>query len=566
MKLTRKTVGLLILLVFASLVGLVGLQIYLLKDAYDQRDAAFRQSVGVVLAGVNSGLERSEVLGRVFNAHTPAGKGNRAMIAMHAEVSSEGPVGKRLVDTTMFGHVAPLSVSGSQVTYSVGSPQRVAVRVFDLTGREDTTLVDTFVQAGSYNVALNPRKYSGGDYYYRYTADSNTVTLRVVHGKSGGTVSHGTVDVNMVEDVVSRVVMAGGPAENRRIEPAMLDSLLTSHMKDAGILEPFTYGVLATRPDTLQLISHREQSGQVKQSPYRARLFPGDIFQPASELVLYFPDHTYFLLRSMAPLIGATVLFTAGIIFAFLYTLRTIVRQKRLSESLVDFINNMTHEFKTPLSTIALASEAIARPDVLSDREKIVQYNGIILDENMRMKKQVDKILQMAVLEEGDYELKMEVVDVHEIIRKSVEAFALQVDGKGGKLETLLNAGTAVVRADALHLTNVINNLLDNANKYSPESPDISVATSNTDGHLIITIRDRGMGMSPEDARRAFDRYFRVPKGNRHDVKGFGLGLTYVKMIVEAHGGNVALEGVPEVGTTVTVSLPLASMAEGAEQ
>jgi two-component system phosphate regulon sensor histidine kinase PhoR len=563
MKLTKRTIGILIGFILGSLAGVIGLQVYLLKDAYDQRDAAFRQSVGIALAGVNDGLERGDALARVFALGKKQKGTMKTMVAVSSEICSDSAGARRHLDTMVIGQSMPLQVVGGNVSYAVTKPQRVALRVFDLLGREDTTIVDSFVQPGSYSVALNAGKYGKGNFYYRYTADSSTVTVRVVHGEPGGAVTHGTLNDGTVEDVVSQLVTSGRLPAEKRIEPAMLDSLLTLNLRESGIDMPHAYGILALKADSLTLVSSGEYARELKASEFRARLFPGDLFASANDLVLYFPNHTFFLLRSMAPLLGATVLFSGGIIFAFIFTMKTIVRQKRLSEALIDFINNMTHEFKTPLSTIALASEAIARPDVLTDNEKVSQYNGIILDENARMKQQVDKILQMAVLEEGDYELKSEVLDAHEIIRKSVEAFRLQIDRRGGRLDCSFAARDARVAADPLHLTNMINNLLDNANKYSPDIPVIHVQTESNETLLRISIRDEGMGMKPEDARRACDRYFRVPKGNRHDVKGFGLGLTYVKMMAEAQHGSVALESTPGVGTRVTVSFPLASPRRG---
>jgi two-component system phosphate regulon sensor histidine kinase PhoR len=269
-----------------------------------------------------------------------------------------------------------------------------------------------------------------------------------------------------------------------------------------------------------------------------------------------------FLLRSMSPLLGATVLFMAGIVFAFSYSLRTIFKQKNISDALIEFINNMTHEFKTPISTIALASEAIARPDILQNGDKVLRYNEIIHDENARMKQQAEKILQMAVLEEGDYELHLVPLDAHEVIRKAVESIALQVERKGGQISCRLDAKASIVNADAVHMANIIHNLLDNANKYSPGEPRIEISTANTDGLLRIQVQDNGIGMNEDDARRAFDKYFRVATGNQHDVKGFGLGLSYVKLMVEAHKGSIRLKSAPGAGTTVELYFPVAVNGE----
>jgi two-component system phosphate regulon sensor histidine kinase PhoR len=292
------------------------------------------------------------------------------------------------------------------------------------------------------------------------------------------------------------------------------------------------------------------------------RLFPADIFSPPHDLVLYFPTRSAFLLQQIGLQLAATIVFMLIIVVSFVYTLRTIVEQKRIAHLMTDFINNMTHEFKTPLSTVALAVEAILRPDVIARREKIRRYSGIIMDENGRMRKQVDKILQMAVLERGEYELHMTLLDAHVILNSAIEGIALQVEQRKGTVTCSFEARSSVVHADPLHLTNVINNLLDNANKYSPDAPRILVSTQNVDGKLVIRITDNGIGIQAEDVPKVFDKYYRVPTGNVHNVKGFGLGLSYVKLLVTAMGGEVGITSRYGEGTTAEVRMPLKNEEE----
>ena len=217
----------------------------------------------------------------------------------------------------------------------------------------------------------------------------------------------------------------------------------------------------------------------------------------------------------------------------------------------------MTHEFKTPISTIALASEAIAQPEIHNDEGKLTKYNGIIQDENFRMKQQVDKILQMAVLEQGDYELNLAAVDLHELINNAVGNISVRVEDRGGKLETNLSASSHRIKGDAVHLINIINNILDNAIKYSPEGVHIIVQTHNEDSRIILSFIDDGIGIDSENLNRVFDKYFRVPTGNLHDIKGFGLGLSYVKLMVEGHNGDIKIKSKPGTGTTVDISFPV---------
>jgi signal transduction histidine kinase len=561
MRLTKRTILILIALVIISLVGIIGLQLYLLKNAYEQKEEAFKQSVGSALAAVNDGLETGDAVSRIFAVGIPheEKRQKRAFVSIQSERHDDSVSTKLVMGGPEDVHQPPMKIVGNMLSYSVGSPQHVSIHVFDMLGREDTTVVDTFQQAGEFNVRLSSDKYSKGEYFYKYTADSSSFVVQVMQGTPGGIVRQGPGEhrEKVMRDVVDQLISSGHPSIEKRIKPALLDSLVRINLKEAGIDLPYAYGVIVAKTDSLQMVSQQEYAGEIHASEFRARLFPAEIFSTRNDLALYFPGRKLFLLRSMAPLVGATVLFMGGIIFAFVYTLKAIFKQKELSDALIEFINNMTHEFKTPISTIALASEAIARPDILPDGEKVLRYNGIIHDENTRMKQQVDKILQMAVLEEGDLELNIVPLDVHAVIRKAVENVTLQVEQKGGAIVCKLGAGSSLVNADLVHLANVVHNVLDNANKYSPEAPRIEVSTWNADGLLKIAIRDEGIGMKEEDAKRAFEKYFRVSTGNQHDVKGFGLGLSYVKLIVEAQKGSVSLASSPGRGTTVELAFPV---------
>ncbi len=277
---------------------------------------------------------------------------------------------------------------------------------------------------------------------------------------------------------------------------------------------------------------------------------------------MYFPGRRVFLLQQIGPLLVPTAILMAIIVACFIYTIRTILAQRRFSGLVVDFINNMTHEFKTPISTVQLAADAIKRSDVVTDPEKVLRFNRMIQDETQRMRNQTDKILQMAVLEQGDYEFKMSGVDVHQIITRAAQALMLRVENRRGRVVCALNASQYTLNADAVHFAGVIENLLDNANKYTPHDPVIEIATETVDGALKISIADNGIGIKPEHQKMIFEKYFRVPSGNIHNVKGFGLGLSYVKLIVTAHGGTVTLSSTPGAGTRIELLFPPETLAQ----
>lgn len=221
-----------------------------------------------------------------------------------------------------------------------------------------------------------------------------------------------------------------------------------------------------------------------------------------------------------------------------------------------DFINNMTHEFKTPIATISLAADSIESPKVIQDESKIHRFIHIIRQENKRMLQQVEKVLQMAQIDKKDFQLKLGEVDMHELIRQAVEHLTLQVQKREGTIRVELNAGQPVLEGDHTHLSNVIYNLLDNANKYSADAPDIRITTLNLNGGIEIMVEDKGIGISKENQKHIFDKFYRVHTGNVHDVKGFGLGLSYVKAIALAHQGNIEVRSEPGKGSRFTLYLP----------
>ncbi len=278
-------------------------------------------------------------------------------------------------------------------------------------------------------------------------------------------------------------------------------------------------------------------------------------------LYLYIEDKNY-IIKQMGGLIIASIFFTCIIISAFALTIRTMFRQKNLSEIKSDFINNMTHELKTPLATISLAIDALVNEKVIHDTEKIRYYSSMIKDENKRMNKQVEKILQAARIERQEIKLNLQELNAHEIISKIADNLALQVQEKNGTISLHLKAAKEVIEADEVHFSNIVFNLLDNAIKYSKNNIPLQIDVDTSiasNGMLAIRIKDNGIGMSKETQSRVFEKFYRAHTGNLHNVKGFGLGLSYVKAIAEAHGGKVKVESSLGKGSTFTIFLPFSA-------
>ncbi len=281
-----------------------------------------------------------------------------------------------------------------------------------------------------------------------------------------------------------------------------------------------------------------------------------DINDQTEVLYIVVPNNSTALLHWLSWVIAGCVLFTFIIVTAFALTIRTLLNQKKLSEIKSDFINNMTHELKTPLATISLAIDAIGNQKVIENPAKILQFSGIIKEENKRMNKQVESILQSALLEKNEIGLNLQVIDAHAIIQHSVDNLQLQLASKDGRVELRLDAINPIIKADDVHFSNVIFNLLDNAIKYSKQRLEVVISTYNTRKSLIITISDNGIGMSRDTVSRIFEKFYRAHTGNVHNVKGFGLGLSYVKAIVDAHKGKIKVDSALGKGSKFTMEFP----------
>ena len=343
----------------------------------------------------------------------------------------------------------------------------------------------------------------------------------------------------------------------KRIDPVILDSLIHSELKARAINTEYEFGVFSPIRNLMPIQKTGKYPKELLHNSFSIPLFPSDMFTNPDYLMLYFPHEKKFLISQLRDTLFVSIFLVLVIIFSFYYTVMTVFRQKKLSEMKNDFINNMTHEFKTPISTISLACEALKDKDIAKSGALYDSYISMIDEENSRLGSMAERILQSARLEKDKIVLNKEEVDVHEIILEAMKNIQLQVANKGGKIITQLNAGKHILQADRVHLTNVVFNLLDNANKYTPQNPEIVIKTENSYSGIIISIKDNGIGISKSNQKKIFEKLYRVPTGNIHNVKGFGLGLSYVKAIVEAHGGKISLESELNKGTKFIITLPI---------
>ncbi len=364
-----------------------------------------------------------------------------------------------------------------------------------------------------------------------------------------------------VEDKSEMLLNALFPKRSisERLDRENVDVLLMNQLADKGITLQFEFAVFDGKGKMAMSTTGYKHNGSG--TVYQRYLFPNDLHPVAHHINLYFPERPNFMMQSIGMVIPSAT-FTLVMILTSIITIMIIFRQKRLDEIKNDFINNMTHEFKTPISTISLASQMLKDPSVAKTPKTMQHISGVIQDESKRLSFQVEKVLQMAIFEKGKAGLKIKKLDINQLIHNVSTNFKLKVENKNGKIIESLDAKNSTAYVDEVHFTNVIYNLFDNAFKYRKGTPILQVKTWNKNNGVIISVKDNGMGISKESLSRIFEKFYRVPTGNVHNVKGFGLGLAYVKKIVEDHGGTITAESELNIGTKFEIFLPIKSTKE----
>lgn len=336
------------------------------------------------------------------------------------------------------------------------------------------------------------------------------------------------------------VYKTGGAGE--RLKKQQISDALEESFTNAQIKGDFDFAVNDKRNNTLSFVSDSMLSADFQEATFRVPLFPSDINPVGDELLVLMDDHHGEILRSLWPQFFISLLFTISLILVFFMTFREALKQKKISEIRNDFINNMTHEFKTPIATISLAADTVMNEAVIHDPESVRKYSEIIKRENRRMNDQVEKVLELALTEKKELSVVMEPVDLNDLLARLVNVMALQVNARNGKIELSAIKQPMLIAGDAFHLERVFLNLLDNAIKYSKAVPEIKIDIFEKNNFINVEISDNGIGISKEEQKRIFDRFYRISTGDLHNVKGFGLGLSYVKTIVELHHGIIEVE------------------------
>lgn len=537
--LRRKTLVFITFIVSIALVALVVIQLYWIESAYDLRKAELNKSVMTVLDREVHNLERMEAI-RIMDEK----KDRYSLIKEY----------KSLLDTS--GTISPMEGETIQIrdTFVNVSGQEERFLIVSGESTDSVTGLKAKHQVIALDETQNQLTIDNSDIKRPNSIDSNILAIRMDQRIEELMIkkSHyvNELVMQLFRDNIFRNIQ-------ERIDLNEVDSLIRSGLNELGVSVEFEFVVIKEDKEPVPFMDEKPKNYNVNidDFTYKALLFPNDVLQDKYFLVLNFPNMKKFVLGKMWAALSISLFIIIFIILSFFYTLKTILKQKRLSVVKSDFINNMTHELKTPISTISLACEALSDPDIPKD-DNGNAYVKMIVDENKRLGVLVENVLQSAVIDRGKLKLKKQDININELIKKVVDSSSLQIKQKGGVVRMHLNAEELLVRGDKVHLTNVIYNLIDNANKYSDGAAEIDLRSGMLkNGNVYVSVSDKGRGISREHVRKIFDKLYRVPTGNVHNVKGFGLGLSYVKAVVERHGGEIQVESEIGKGSTFTIIL-----------
>ncbi len=599
---TKKKIQRIVGLMCLALIGLVGFQWYFIREAIAVRNEQFNHKVAESVQEVVHRLEKQEMMyllqqrieseqqkaqleqitkvNEIARAETrkpkpqsaakPETQPGAAPASMEIYISPTGDVSYQY-----FSEVAPSDVLSPNFRVMVDRQQRIIEEFFQAQ-RMGAAGMGEFMRrriAEEQNLGTVLQDLAEGQ------SPTTAVPLGkgllksgktdknkslVPTGKSSAAPSgHSTDRASLLREVMQDLMYTQRPIEER-VNRFLLDSLLKKELSQNGITLPYEFAVRANTGQKVLFSTTEQLSGDWEHLAYKASLFPSEMLNGNNLLYVYFPDQKGYILRNMSVMFASSGVLVLVIMVCFYLAVVTILRQKKLSDIKNDFINNMTHEFKTPISTIALATD-MAQENAHSVADlpaKIDRYLGIIREENKRLGTHVEKVLQMALLDKGEVKLKQAPVNMHDLIAKVLNSLSVQIEQRGGEVELDFEASEELVRGDEVHLSNVLYNLVDNAIKYSPEKLHLRLSTANEKDGIRISIADQGMGMSRDQIQRIFDKFYRVPTGNLHNVKGFGLGLSYVKKMITAHEGSIQVSSQPGEGSVFSIWLPLLILNE----
>lgn len=519
----KKTIWIVTLILTITLIGLLIVQGYWIRDAIKINEEQFSQLVNNSIGNIVKELENREMVYQVANEIDP-----------YNGISTTGKPTLNYKYNKLNQSLFGLSTSNLEK------------EIFVIKTNDSIDITSQLNQFSNKGILLNTKN----NFLSGKTIDQNKFGTLNSDSKFIEKLSDRTV---FVENIVNKLIQIDVAIEDR-ISQETLEEIIQKNLKNNGIDLHYEYSVMKNYNKVVFISQNFKK--ETKARLFSSQLFPNDVFAKENYLSIYFPDERDFILKSTGFMAFSSIFLSIIIILGFSFSVHIMFKQKRISQIKNDFVNNMTHELKTPISTISLASQLLKDKSIPIENKNIDYISNIIDEESKRLSYQVEKVLKTALFEQGHIKLKFRELDIHKIIDTVLNNFEIQVSNRNGIIQKNLEAKRSIASIDEVHFTNVMFNLLDNAVKYSTERPEILVSTSDNTTGIYISVTDKGIGIKKQDQKKVFDQFYRVSTGNLHDVKGFGLGLNYVKKMVEEHGGEVTLESEYKKGSTFKLFIP----------
>jgi len=512
----RKTIVLMAILFFLVISGLILIQLYWIRNAITITDQQFRYNANKALESVVLDLEAQELIDYIVDEIDP-----ESSDTVTAIIPSGSPLANRLRGYSSDANLPEI--------YGFGNPDK-----------------EFIIAASGQKIYISAKDIS--------PIPEEDITEPSEQVISAGLSKRVSNKIVYLENILEKILQTTPDIRERIDDPAKINDQLRKALNNVGIHLDFEFSIRSGRLGTIwSTPGFTDKPGTNK---FIIQLFPNDPVPSQNQIVLYCLQEKHYKFEQIGILGILSLIFTLLLLVLATSTFIVIFRQKKMSEIRSDFINNMTHELKTPISTISLASQMMADKTIPDKGKNISHLARIISDESMRLKFQVEKVLQMAVFERMKTKFSFSSMDIHNIISRAVDNFSLQIESRGGTIRKEFQAANPVALVDEIHFLNAMSNLIDNAIKYTVGKPEITIATRNNRKGLVISVEDNGIGISKENIKRIFDKFYRVHSGNVHNVKGFGLGLSYVKKITEEHNGIIKVESQTGKGSKFTVFIP----------
>lgn len=521
---SKKLFVLLIILMSLSLIGIISIQAYYINDSVQNEKERFKSNVVTVLNNVSNTIEENE-FEKYFSEYLSLDKEKKAdedavsqlLIYRKNNSTKETLIYRSNVleeNYKLSSSLFDIGLDSLDITNIIGNSSTEIYKDLESTDKDLKSPISKIIRSGTIDEAQ------------KLTFKKN------------------------FKEVFKRKPV------HKRVSESEVRTLLSERFKKYGINIDFEFAIYGNDLATKVRSENFEYEAN---STFGVPIFYDENNRSLYRLLVNFPDDRKFILSTVIGMVLLSIVFTSVIILAYGSALMQLVKQRKISEIKTDFINNMTHEFKTPIATINLALDAIRNPKVIEDKDKVMRYLSMIKEENNRMHAQVENVLRISKLEKNELNISKDRVDLHDLVEDALTHVELIVEDRQGYIKTFLDAEQSSVLANETHFTNVIVNMLDNAIKYSPDAPKIEVYTENVGNNILLKVKDHGSGMSKAAAKRVFEKFYREHTGNIHNVKGHGLGLAYVKRIVEDHQGHVSVESEKDKGSTFIIKLPLIS-------